>query len=148
MAPSSPSQSMLAWVLEQLRHFLMFNSRLVHQKVMMKSNAAKTKTEQFVFLEPISRSQQVQFEVFLEALNLYFAEKLERNNVLIEVNCAFQKSDIFEPIELEYKVADNAGRVQKLPSPYTIAHKEGDIISVVFVDAKVEEDNQTYIGKE
>ena len=148
MAPSSPSQSMLAWVLEQLRHFLMFNSRLVHQKVMMKSNAAKTKTEQFVFLEPISRSQQVQFEVFLEALNLYFAEKLERNNVLIEVNCAFQKSDIFEPIELEYKVADNAGRVQKLPSPYTSAHKEGDIISVVFVDAKVEEDNQTYIGKE
>ena len=67
----------------------MFNSRLVHQKVMMKSNSTKTKTEQFVFLEPISRSQQVQFEVFLEALSLYYKEKLERNNVLIEVNCAF-----------------------------------------------------------
>ena len=79
--------------------------------------------------------------MFLEALNLYFAEKLERNNVLIEVNCAFQKSDIFEPIELEYKVADNAGRVQKLQNPFTISHEEGDIISVVFVDAKVEEDN-------
>ena len=30
MAPKHPSQSMLSWVLEQLRHFFMFNSRLVH----------------------------------------------------------------------------------------------------------------------
>ena len=89
MAPSPATQGMLVWVLEQLRHFFMFNSRLVHQKVMMKSNASKTKAEQFVFLEPISRSQQMQFEAFLEAFNLYFREKLERNNVLIEVNCAF-----------------------------------------------------------
>ena len=80
----------------------------------------------------------MQFEVFLEALSSYYRDKLERNNVLIEVNCAFQKSDIFEPIELEYKVANNSGQVQKLPSPYTISHKEGDIINLLFVDAKVE----------
>ena len=60
--------------------------------------------------------------MFLEALSIYFKEKLERNNVLIEVNCAFQKSDIFEDIELEYRVADNAGRVEKLPRPYTLSH--------------------------
>jgi hypothetical protein len=57
----------------------------------------------------------VQFEVFLEALSSYYRDKLERNNVLIEVNCAFQKSDIFEPIELEYRVANNAGKIEKLP---------------------------------
>lgn len=45
MAPSYPSQSMLDWVLEQLRHFFMFNSRLVHQRVMMKSHASKAKSE-------------------------------------------------------------------------------------------------------
>ena len=60
--------------------------------------------------------------MFLEALSIYFKEKLERNNVLIEVNCAFQKSDIFEDIELEYKVADNSGRVEKLARPYTLSH--------------------------
>ena len=79
---------------------------------MMKSHASKSKSEQLVFLEPISRTHQVRFECFLEALNLYYKEKLERNNVLIEVNCAFQKSDIFEPIELEYRVANNAGKVE------------------------------------
>lgn len=57
----------------------------------------------------------MQFEVFLEALSSYYRDKLERNNVLIEVNCAFQKSDIFEPIELEYRVANNAGKIEKLP---------------------------------
>ena len=57
----------------------------------------------------------MQFEVFLEALSSHYRDKLERNNVLIEVNCAFQKSDIFEPIELEYRVANNAGKIEKLP---------------------------------
>ena len=57
----------------------------------------------------------MQFEVFLEALSSYYRDKLERNNVLIEVNCAFKKSDIFEPIELEYRVANNAGKIEKLP---------------------------------
>ena len=57
----------------------------------------------------------MQFEVFLEALSSYYRDKLERNNVLIEVNCAFQKSDIFEPMELEYRVANNAGKIEKLP---------------------------------
>ena len=69
---------------------------------------------------------------------------------MIEVNCAFQKSDIFEPIELEYLVANDAGKVEKLPEPISISHKEGDIISIVFVDAKEPTINlnQETIGKE
>ena len=38
--------------------------------------------------------------------------------------------------------------MQKLSCPFTISHKEGDIISLLFIDAKVEEDNQINIGKE
>lgn len=58
MKPTSKSTSMLQWMIGQLRFFKMFNSRLVHQKVMLKSNFLRSKTEQFVFCDPISRSMQ------------------------------------------------------------------------------------------
>ena len=45
MAPSKRNMPMLAWMLEQLRFFKMFTSRLVHQKLMVKSNAMRSKTE-------------------------------------------------------------------------------------------------------
>lgn len=45
MAPTRRGQPMLDWILEQLRFFKMFNSRLVHQKVMVKSNFLRSKTE-------------------------------------------------------------------------------------------------------
>ena len=46
-------------------------------------------------------------EVFLEAINKYYWERLERNNVVLELNCAFQKTDIFEPFSLEYKLSES-----------------------------------------
>ena len=107
MAPTKRHQPMLDWMLEQLRFFKMFNSRLVHQKVMVKSNYSRSKTEQFVFCDPISRSMQTQLEVFLEAINKYYWERLERNNVVLELNCAFQKTDIFEPFSLEYRLSES-----------------------------------------
>lgn len=137
MAPSRRSMKMLEWMLEQLKFFKMFNSRLVHQKVMTKSNFLRFKTEQFVFVDPISRSMQTQLEVFLEAINFYFAERLEKNNILIELNCAFSKTDIFEPITMEYRATeDDLGTVELLEKPFTIDHQEGDIISIVFIDAR------------
>ena len=67
----------------------MFNSRLVHQKLMIKSNYLRNKTEQFVFCDPISRSMQAQMEAFLEAVDTYFKDRIERNNITLELNCAF-----------------------------------------------------------
>ena len=47
-------------------------------------------------------------------------------------------------------MANDAGKVEKLPEPISISHKEGDIISIVFVDAKEPTINlnQERIGKE
>ena len=110
-------------MLEQLQFFKMFNSRLVHQKIMTKSNFLRFKTEQFVFVDPISRSMQTQLEVFIQAINFYYAEKLEKNNILIELNCAFSKTDVFEPITVEYRMkADDLGAVELLSKPFTIDH--------------------------
>ena len=87
---------MIDWMLENLKFYKMFNSRLVHQKVMIKSNFLRSKTEQFVFCDPISRSMQTQLELFLMAVNKYYSERLEKNNIMLELNCAFQKTDIFD----------------------------------------------------
>ena len=45
MVPARQNMPMLDWMLDQLRFFKMFNSRLVHQKVMVKSNYLRSKTE-------------------------------------------------------------------------------------------------------
>ena len=58
MAPKNRGVPMLQWMIEQLRFFKMFNSRLVHQKLMLKSSFLRSKTEQFVFCDPISRCMQ------------------------------------------------------------------------------------------
>ena len=82
---------------------------------------------------------QSQLEVFLEAINKYYWDRLERNNVILELNCAFQKTDVFEPFSLEYKLASGSsrdGEVELLQKPYTIDHEEGDIINIIFADAR------------
>lgn len=89
MAPAKRSMPMIDWMLEQLQFFKMFNSRLVHQKNMVKSNYLRSKNEQFVFCDPISRSMQNQLEAFFDAINTYYADRMEKNNILIELNCAF-----------------------------------------------------------
>lgn len=76
--------------------------------------------------------------MFLEAINKYYWERLERNNVVLELNCAFQKTDIFEPFSLEYKLSESRdGEVELMTQPFVIDHQEGDIISIVFVDARL-----------
>ena len=58
---------------------------------------------------------------------------------MIELNCAYQKTDAFEPFILDQCVScDDSGRVEQLSRPGTIEHVEGDIISVVFVNARKE----------
>lgn len=137
MAPAKRGTPMIDWMLEQLQFFKMFNSRLVHQKNMVKSNYLRNKNEQFVFCDPISRSMQYQLEAFFDAINTYYADRMEKNNILIELNCAFQKTDIFEPFQIEYKsTVDDSGHVEPLATPKTIEHQEGDIISIIFVDAR------------
>lgn len=113
----------------------MFNSRLIDQKIMTKSNIDKSKVQQLVFCDTIARRKQLQLERFLQALNEYYASKIERNNVTIEVNCAFQLNDLFEPIALKYFVTQ-LGTVQRLPQPHMLHHTEGNIINIVFVDAR------------
>lgn len=72
--------------------------------------------------------------MFLEALNNYFHDKLESNNITIEVNCAFQKNDLFEPVEIKHAV-NALGNVEEI-EPRLIEHNEGDILNVLFVDAR------------
>ena len=138
MAPSNRGQPMVDWMIEQLRYFKMFNSRLVHEKLMIKSSFLRSKTEQFVFCDPIARCMQPQLETFLEAINKYFKERIEKNNVILELNCAFEKTDIFEPFNCEYRLCkdDSFGEVQRLTKPFQMRHQEGEIISIVFVDAR------------
>ena len=92
---------------------------------------------------------QSQLEVFLEAINKYFWDRLERNNVILELNCAFQKTDVFEPFTLEYKMAEGErdDEVDLLKKPFAIDHEEGDIISIIFADARQEHHNAK-IGEE
>ena len=114
---------MLDWMLEQLRFFKMFNSRLVHQKVMLKSNYMRSKTEQFVFCDPISRSMQTQLEMFIESINTYYRDRLERNNVILELNCAFQKTDVFESFSMDYRLKrSDTGEVERMNKPFVIDH--------------------------
>jgi hypothetical protein len=80
---------MISWMLDKLQQQNMFNSRLIDQKVMTKSNLDKSKHQQLVFCDTVARRKQVQLETFLEALNKYFHDKMERNNITIEVNCGF-----------------------------------------------------------
>ena len=67
----------------------MFNSRLIDQKIMTKTNIDKSKTQQLIFCDTIARRKQAQLNMFLDSLGLYFSSKMERNNITIEVNCAF-----------------------------------------------------------
>ena len=53
---------------------------MLHQKVMSKSHLVKSKNEQYVFCDTISRSKQGQLELFLEAFNAYFGKRLARGN--------------------------------------------------------------------
>ena len=138
MAPKNRGVPMLQWMIEQLRFFKMFNSRLVHQKLMLKSSFLRSKTEQFVFCDPISRCMQPQLEIFLDAVNEYFKDRLEKNNVILELNCAFEKTDVFEPFTCDYVLTEgeDGDKLQRLKQPWKLDHQEGEIISVIFVDAR------------
>ena len=81
MKPRSKSQKMHDWILEQLRHFNVFNSRFVRKKIMEKSSISMRKNELLMFSEPISRAYQGQAEIFIEALNTYYSKQLEKDNV-------------------------------------------------------------------
>jgi hypothetical protein len=57
--------------------------------------------------------------------------------VVIEVNCAFQKNDLFEAFRVDHEVTGNSGKVAPLRlGEFEIDHREGDIISIIFVDAR------------
>ena len=77
-------------------------------------------------------------EAFLEAVDTYFKDRIERNNITLELNCSFQKTDIFEPINFYSRLCDDdsQGTVERLPKPFEIVHHEGEIISIVFIDAR------------
>ena len=59
MKPRSRHQRMHDWILEQLRHFNVFNSKFERKKIMEKSNEMMGKTEVLMFTEPIGRIYQV-----------------------------------------------------------------------------------------
>ena len=56
---------------------------------------------------------------------------------MIEVNCALQLGDLFEPFIVEYRVNER-WCVEQLVNAVTIGHKEADILNMVFVDARKE----------
>ena len=71
-------------------------------------------------------------------MNIYYKDRLEKNNIILELNCALQKTDVFEPIQVTHRLKDNdsLGEVEPLNGPFTIDHQEGDIISIIFVNAR------------
>ena len=92
---------------------------------------------------------QSQLELFVEAINTYYADRLERNNVILELNCAFQKTDVFEPFALEYRLKDSdTGEVERLKAPFILDHQEGDMISLIFVDARNGQNNAQIVPEE
>lgn len=63
---------------------------------------------------------------------------MEKNNVILELNCAFEKTDIFEPFTCDYQLTEgeDGDKLQRLEQPWKLDHQEGEIISVIFVDAR------------
>jgi hypothetical protein len=76
MDPKNTTQeSLLKWLVKNLRQNLgMLNSRVLHKKVMVKTNEYKDRSEFFVFLNTISKSNEVGLRKLLQALNKYFNE--------------------------------------------------------------------------
>ena len=107
---------------------------MLHQKVMSKSHLVKSKNEQYVFCDTISRSKQGQLELFLEAFNAYFGKRLARGNFQVEVGCSFARQDLFEPFLVPYVVQN--GKAVKMTEPVVVDHKEGEVLVVTFVPSR------------